>query len=343
MSTSSEAGGADPMAPDAYRDLPVLVTGGAGAIGSTLTATLLGRGAQVVVVDDCSSGWRWNLPDHPALRFVDGDLLDDDVLASSFADDPQVVFHLAGFFANQNSVDHPQRDLLVNGLGTLRVYEAVAQRGQGRIVYSSTSSVYGGGDGTPVGEDAVGSGFTTPYQITKLLGEQYAAWFDRWRDTPSVVVRFFNSYGPGEVPGAYRNVIPNFIWKAMRGRPLTITGTGLETRDFTHVGDIVDGLLRCGAVPAAAGHTFNLARGRERTVADLADLVRAATGSDVPVELVERRSWDTKDRLVASTERARELLGFEGTVDLEDGLVDTVAWFRANEERLVRLEQDGAI
>ena len=343
MSTTQTGAGSDPMPDDAYRERRVLVTGGAGAIGSTLTAALLAEGARVTVVDDLSSGWRWNLDDHPDLAVIEGDLLDDRVLDAGFDDDPQVVFHLAGFFANQNSVDHPERDLLVNGLGTLRVYERAADRPGTRVVYSSTSSVYGGGDGTPVGEEAVGNAFTTPYQITKLLGEHYAGWFARWRDTPSVVVRFFNSYGPGEVPGRYRNVIPNFVWRALRGRPLVITGTGDETRDFTYVGDIVDGLLRCGGVPDAEGRTFNLARGRERSVADLAALVLEATGCEVPIEHAPRRSWDTKDRLVASTALAEQVLGFGAEVDLEQGLVDTVAWFRRHEERLVALEADGLI
>src|SRR5206468_12233376 len=140
-----------------------------------------------------------------------------------------------------------------------------------RFVYASSGcSIYGKDAPLPLTEDFVSLHLSSPYQITKMLGELYCNFFANHHALNVVKPRFFNSYGPGEVPGQYRNVIPNFIYWAMKGRPLTITGTGEETRDFTYVGDIVDGLLRSGQSEAAIGEEFNLASGVETRIVDLA-------------------------------------------------------------------------
>src|SRR5947208_311949 len=151
----------------------------------------------------------------------------------------------------------------------------------------------------------------TPYQITKMLGELYGNFFHHHYGLPVVKTRFFNSYGPGEIPGQYRNVIPNFIYWAMQGRALPITGSGEETRDFTYVSDIVDGLLRAGVMPSAIGQEFNLASGRETRIGELAVRINTATGNAAGIRLLQRRQWDTKSRLLASIDRAGELLGYE--------------------------------
>ena len=200
------------------------------------------------MLDDLSSGERWNLPSLPGVLFVEGDILDEVKLKRVFFERPQLVYHLAAFFANQNSVDHPERDLMVNGMGTLRLLEYSALSGVGRFVYASSGcSIYGSSAPLPLREEFMSLHLSSPYQITKMLGELYCNFFCHQHGLEVVKPRFFNSYGPGEVPGQYRNVIPNFIYWALNGQPLPITGTGEETRDFTFVGDIVDGLLRAGA------------------------------------------------------------------------------------------------
>ena len=175
---------------------------------------------------------------------------------------------------------------------------------------------------------------STPYQVTKMLGELYCNFFSDHFGLPVVKPRFFNSYGPGEVPGQYRNVIPNFIYWAMSGQPLPITGTGDETRDFTYVGDIVDGLLRAGSLPAAVGQEFNLASGAETRIIDLAQKINAATANQAGIRFAQSRKWDTKRRLLASVDRARELIGYNPSTSFDEGLDRTIRWFRDNWGRI---------
>jgi len=319
----------------AYEGKTVLVTGGAGAIGSNLTRALVEAGAQVIILDDLSSGVRWNVPSAPGILFVEGDILDEVKLKRVFFERPQIVFHLAAFFANQNSVDHPERDLMVNGMGTLRLLEYSVFTGVERFVYASSGcSIYGSDAPLPLREEFISMHLSTPYQITKMLGELYCNFFYNHYGLKVVKPRFFNSYGPGEVPGQYRNVIPNFIYWAMKGLPLPITGTGEETRDFTYVGDIVDGLLRAGVMESAVGEEFNLASGRETRIIDLARMINEATGNKAGIKFAQRRKWDTKSRLLASIDKARNLIGYEPHTPFEVGLENTIRWFRENWDKI---------
>jgi nucleoside-diphosphate-sugar epimerase len=318
-----------------YDGKVILVTGGAGAIGSNLCRRLAELGAQVIILDDLSSGVRWNVPSLPGILFVEGDILDEVKLKRVFFERPQIVFHLAAFFANQNSVDHPERDLMVNGMGTLRLLEFSVFTGVERFVYASSGcSIYGSNAPLPLREEFMSMHLSTPYQITKMLGELYCNFFYNHYGLKVVKPRFFNSYGPGEVPGQYRNVIPNFIYWAMKGLPLPITGSGEETRDFTYVGDIVDGLLRAGVMESAVGQEFNLASGKETRIIDLANMINEATGNTAGIRFAQRRKWDTKSRLLASIDRARQLIGYEPRTSFEEGLKHTIEWFRKNWDRI---------
>jgi nucleoside-diphosphate-sugar epimerase len=314
---------------ETYQDKTVLVTGGAGAIGSNLTRALAEHGARVIILDDLSSAERWNVPSLPGILFIEGDILDEVKLKRTFFERPQIVYHLAAFFANQNSVDHPEHDLMVNGMGTLRLLEYSVLAEVERFVYASSGcSIYGSESSFPLREEFMSMHLSTPYQITKMLGELYCNFFHNHHDLKVVKPRFFNSYGPGEVPGEYRNVIPNFIYWAMKGLPLPITGTGEETRDFTYVGDIVDGLLRSGVFESVVGEEFNLASGKEMRIIDLAEMINEAAGNTAGVRFAQRRKWDTKNRLLASIDRARELIGYEPNTPFEIGLANTIQWFR---------------
>ncbi len=314
-----------------YKGRTVLVTGGAGAIGSNLVRALAGLGSQVIVLDDLSSAERWNVPSLPGVMFVEGDILDEVKLKRVYFDRPSIVFHLAAFFANQNSLDHPERDLMVNGMGTLRLLEYSVFTGVERFVYASSGcSIYGSGAPLPLKEEFMSLHLSTPYQITKMLGELYGNFFLHQYGLKVVKPRFFNSYGPGEVPGQYRNVIPNWIYWAMKGQPLPITGNADATRDFTYVGDIVDGLLRAGMLESAVGQEFNLASGAETRIGDLAEMINKATGNTAGVVMAGHRKWDTKSRLLACVDRARDVIGYNPSTPFEEGLANTIQWFRDN-------------
>jgi nucleoside-diphosphate-sugar epimerase len=322
-----------------YAGITILVTGGAGAIGSNLTRALGKLGAKLVIVlDDLSSASRWNVPALSNVLFVEGSILDEVELKRVFSEGPEVVFHLAALFANQNSIDHPETDLLVNGLGTLKLLQYSQLTGVKRFVYASSGcSIYGSDAPLPLTEEYMSLNLSTPYQITKMLGELYGNFFHHHYGLGVVKARFFNSYGPGEVPGQYRNVIPNFIYWAMLGQPLPITGTGEETRDFTYVEDIVDGLLRAGHFEAAVGQEFNLASGVETRISDLAEMINAQVGNKGGIKFTEKRKWDTKSRLLASVERAQTLIGYRPRTQLVAGLANTIAWYRENWE-VIRAE-----
>lgn len=321
-----------------YEGKTVLITGGAGAIGSNLTRTIAELGARtVVVLDDLSAAYKWNVPSLHNVLFVQGSVTDEVALKRAFSLRPDVVYHLAAFFANQNSVDYPQRDLITNGLGTLLIYQYAQMIGSTRVVYASSGcSIYGSAAPLPLKEDFMSMHLTTPYQITKMLGELYGNFFHHHYGLPVVKTRFFNSYGPGEVPGQYRNVIPNFIFWALSGLPLPFTGSGEETRDFTWVLDIVDALLRAGYYEQAVGQEMNIASGRETNILQMADTINELTGNKAGIVRAPHRVWDTKKRLLASVDRAKELLGYQPQMDFELGLRTTIQWFRDNWENIQR-------
>lgn len=326
-----------------YDGKKVLVTGGGGSIGSNLVRALVKNGARMVIIlDDFSAAYDWNIPSLPGVMLVRGSVDDDVALKRVFNEKPDLVYHLAAFFANQNSVDYPERDLMVNGMGTLKVLEYARMTGVQRVVYASSGcSIYGHEAPLPLREEFQSMHLTTPYQITKMLGELYTNFFSHHYDMKIVNARFFNSYGPGEVPGQYRNVIPNFIYWAMMGRPLMITGNPDATRDFTYVGDLVDGLLRAGYYEAAVGQAMNLASEREIRIGTLAEMINGAVGNKAGVEIVAKRKWDTKNRLLASVDKARKLMGYEPSTRFEDGLETTVKWFRDNWDNIKKAASFG--
>ena len=302
-----------------------LVTGGAGAIGSTLCAALLQRGVRVTAIDDLSSGHRSLVPD--GVTFIEGSVTDQAAVEAAFAGKPDWVFHLAALFANQNSVEHPKADLAVNGAGTLNVLETAYRFRTRKLLYTSSSCVYGA---KPVmREDDTDLDLDTPYAVTKLLGEHYAGLWSRLYGFNTVIIRLFNSYGPHEYPGPYRNVIPNFFKLAMEKKPLPITGTGQETRDFTYNGDTVAGIVGAMLAETAPGSIFNIASGREETILSIAEKINRLAHNPAGIEYRPRRSWDRVTQRRGDIERARTAFGFAPTVGIDDGLKRTFAWLKS--------------
>jgi nucleoside-diphosphate-sugar epimerase len=319
-----------------YASKRILITGGTGCIGSNLVKALLkAEPERIVLIDDLSASYEWNIPKNSKVIFIRGSVLDEEKMKRAFTFKPHYVFHLAAHFANQNSVDYPETDLLVNTLGTLKTLEYANLVGVERLVFASSGcSVYGNKMPLPLKEDYVSLHLDTPYQINKLVGELYCNYFHDYYKLPVAIARYFNVYGPGEVPGKYRNVIPNFIWWAIHKKPLTITGTGEETRDFTFVGDIVNGTLLMGVVKEAVGEAINLASETETSVIDLANWVNELTVNEAGIVFKPRRDWDHVVKRRASIEKARKILGYEPKTEIKNGLRKTYEWLKENRENI---------
>jgi UDP-glucose 4-epimerase len=319
-----------------YDGKTILVTGGAGAIGGNLCRKLSELNARkVIILDDLSSSYEWNIPRAKNIMFIQGSILDDEMLKRAFKEKPEYVFHLAAHFANQNSVDNPEIDLMVNGMGILKVLEYAQLVNIKRFVYSSSGcGVYGLDSKMPFEEHDVSINLHTPYQVTKLIGELYTNYFHNLYGLPIANARFFNVFGPGEVPGRYRNVIPNFFYWAMNGKALPITGDGTETRDWTYVDDIISGLLAMGIKEEAIGEAFNLGSAKEHRVIDMAKMVNKLAGNKEEVVYTERRNWDVKCKLLSSVNKAKRLLDYEPRTKFEDGLVNVHKWFDSNWESI---------
>ena len=308
----------------------ILVTGGCGAIGGNLIHELVRLGCKkIFVIDNLSSGHIENLPDSKEVHFIEGSVTDDTILNDVFKEKPEVIFHLAARFANQNSVENPIEDLTTNSLGTLKLLKLSLELGVKKFIYASSSCVYGNKEGD-LSETDVYFQLDTPYAISKLTGEYYVRFFQSFHGLNTVILRYFNSYGPGERPGRYRNVIPNFIHKALNNEPLTITGTGNETRDFTFIQDIVEGTIKAATQEEAVGGIFNLGNGKETTILELAEAINRLTQNKKEILFTSRRGWDHVMRRRANISKAKLILGYSPRCSLEEGLLKTIEWFEQN-------------
>ncbi len=307
----------------------ILLTGGAGMIGSNLSKSLLDQGYNVVVLDDFSSGIEINID--PRAIVLKGSVDDITLLNKTFSEYSfEYVFHLAALFANQNSVDHPEKDLQINGMGTLRILQKTLESYQAgktkRFFYASSSCVYGMQTGSI--SETNSKHLETPYAITKLLGEQYTNFFFDLYKLPFTTFRFFNSYGPGELPGLYRNVIPNFIHKAIKNEPITITGTGEETRDFTYIEDTISAILSTIDKDICIGKTYNISTGKETTILELSQKIIELTGSKSEIIFKERRNWDHTSRRCGNIDLINKDTGFFSRYTIDDGLTKTIEWLK---------------
>jgi len=307
----------------------ILVTGAAGFIGSHLSERLAGDN-ELVLVDDFSVGSRQNLSELERMarvRIVEADVTDR-ARMRELSEGIDLVFHLA-VSCLRTSLGVPERSHDVNAGGTLSVCLAAHESGVARLVYCSSSEIYGSAQTTPMTE-AHPCAPTTVYGASKLAGEHYALACWRTYGLPVSVVRPFNTYGPREpYAGARAEVIPRFILQLLRGREPVIFGDGSQTRDFTYVDDTVTGLVRAAACDDLVGDVVNVAYGREISIARIAELVAGQLGrDDVRARHAAARPGDV-DRHYADVSRAKRLLGYEPTVDFESGLARTIEWFQS--------------
>jgi len=324
----------------------ILVTGGAGAIGSNLVialSELVGDQGMVIVLDNLSAIKGSEPIDFPSLynvMFVKGDVRNDIDLKRVFRERPTIIFHLSAFFANQNSVDYPENSADVDINGIIKLLDLAQFTNVERFIYASSGcAIYGSYGEMPLKEDFISMHLTTPYQINKMAGEMYSNFYFHHYGLKTVNCRFFNSFGPGEIPGQYRNVIPNFIYWSMQEKSLPLTGTGDETRDFTYVLDLVQGLIKAAFYEEAIGKAFNLASGKETKIKDMISMVNKLTDNSTPITLFPTRKWDTKKRLLASIELAGKLIDYRPIISFEEGLNENFKWFTKNWER-VQLSAD---
>lgn len=312
----------------------VIVTGGAGFIGSELVRQLAVRGERVVIVDNLVNGRRENVADvlsrHVTLLVVD--IRDYDALMPHLRV-ARAVYHLA-CLGVRHSVHSPQENHEVNATATLRLLAAARQAEVPRFVYVSSSEVYGGVRWAPtirweqMTEDHPAFPCTV-YGGSKLAGECYARAYYRTYGYPTVVVRPFNTYGPrSHHEGDSGEVIPKFLLRCLAGRPMVVFGDGEQSRDFTYVSDTAHGILLAGEHPLAVGETINVGSGSEVTINDLARRVALELGRPNAEIVHDRPRPGDVNRLIADVARARTLLGYEPRVSLSEGLHRLLQWYR---------------
>lgn len=318
----------------------VLVTGGAGYIGSNLVDALLERGDEVSVIDNLSTGGIRNLRhvlDHPRLRFVNDDIVTGTTL-DRLVEESDIVYHLAAAVGVKYIVDNPIGTILTNVRGTENVLGRCFRYWK-RVVLASTSEVYGKSQGGALKEDDDRVlGPTTinrwVYSACKAVDEHMAYAYHA-AGLPVSIVRYFNSYGPRVNEDGYGSVIANFTRQALGGVPLTVHGDGSQTRCFTFVEDTVRGTLLAGERPEALGEAFNIGTEDEVTILELAERIRALAGSSSEIRCVPYRdyygqSYEDTPRRRPDLTKARERLGYEPRVPLDEGLARTIAWCREN-------------
>jgi UDP-glucose 4-epimerase len=305
----------------------VLVTGGAGFVGSNLVARVARSGGKVIVLDDLCTGERGNIDSDISYEFVEGSVTDYDLVRDLMAKSDYVA-HLAA----RNiivSTKNPREDYEVNIGGTLNILMAAREVKPTRIVYSSSASIYGNPRIIPITEDESPVTFS-PYSVSKLAGENYCYAFYETYFVPVTVVRYSNVYGPKQNPSnPYCGVISKFIATAERGGRPQIHGDGHQTRDFTYVDDAVDGTLAALLSPRADGMVFNLGTGAESSILEIIQILAELTGKDFQAEHVDRRDIDNIRRRVLNIERARTRLRWQPQVTLREGLRRTIEWYRS--------------
>ena len=331
-----------------FTDQRILVVGGAGFVGSNLVLQLLQHNPQqIVIVDNLLSSQRSNVVDDARVNFIEGSIADAGILAL-LPEQLDYVFHLACYHGNQSSIADPIADHDNNTLTTLMLFDYLkSYKGLKKVVYAAAAcavaeKTYGAAAATTE-EQPVSLYHDSPYSISKIIGELYGNYYFGRYQLPFVKARFSNVYGPREILGAgkwrgtvhtvWRNVTPSFIWKAMNQEALPLDNGGQTSRDFIFVEDMARGLMAC-ALRGDPGEVYNLATGKETSILELATIINQLTGNPTKPDLKPARDWDRSGNRFASTEKAREKLGFEAQVSIAEGLKRTVEWTKANQETI---------
>jgi nucleoside-diphosphate-sugar epimerase len=306
-----------------------LVTGGAGFIGSHLAEELVRRGEKVRIVDSLITGKRQNIAHLPGVEFIEGDLADLPV-AQQAVSGVDYVLHQAAIPSVPRSVQDPITSNRANIDASLNVLVAARDAGVKRVVYAGSSSAYGDTPTLPKVE-TMATAPLSPYALQKLVAEQYCQMFTTLYGLETVTIRYFNVFGPRQDPSSpYSGVISLFISALCERRQPKIFGDGEQTRDFTYVANVVDGVLRACTAPAASGEVINVATGGRISLNQLFRTVRDLVGASVEPMYDAPRAGDVKDSQ-ADISKAQRLLGYAPIVSFEEGLRNTVSWYRASQ------------
>jgi nucleoside-diphosphate-sugar epimerase len=306
--------------------IKILITGGFGALSHNLIKKLhLDSNNEIHVIDNLSAG---TANFSKSVTFTHLDIGNTEKISAFFKNyKPNYIYHLAAHFANQNSVDHPISDVSTNVIGIINLFET--QKGNNelkKIVYMSSSCVYGNSE--IMSETVNVNPYDTPYAINKYVGELYCKYYSEIHNIPSVCIRIFNNYGPGEMPGPYRNVIPNFIQKALQNENIIITGTGNETRDFTYVDDTINLITKLAKSKYCMAELFNGGTGVKTTIKFLAETIIELTESSSKIIYVAPREWDhVKDRCSDIT-KSSQMIGYKPEGQFRDGLIEAIQWIK---------------
>jgi len=303
-----------------------LVTGGAGFIGSHLSEELVRRGHRVRVADSLITGKRANLDHISGVEFLEGDLADM-AFAQQAVEGMNYVLHQAAIPSVPRSVKDPITSNRANVDATLNVLVAARDAGVKRLVFAGSSSAYGNTPTLPKHEDMPDSPLS-PYALQKVVGEQYLQMFTKLYGLETVTIRYFNVFGPRQDPSSpYSGVISVFATALLENRPATIYGDGGQTRDFTYVANVVDGVLRACEANGASGEVINVATGGRISLNELYHTMKKLVGATVDPVYVDTRAGDVRDSQ-ADISKARRILGYEPVVSFEEGLRRTVEWYR---------------
>ncbi len=310
-----------------------LITGGAGFIGSNIAEELLQRGHNVRILDNFSTGQRrniellkTNLPSAAQLTVIEGDLRSYHIVQEA-VEGADYILHQGALPSVPRSVRDPLTSNEVNVVGTLNLLQAARQAGVKRLVYASSSSIYGDNPTLPKVETMEPMPLS-PYAVSKLAAEQYCRVFHQLYGFETVALRYFNVFGPRQDPNSfYSAVIPKFISAALQNKPLTVHGDGLQSRDFTYIANVVNANLLACESSDAAGQVMNVSCGERYTLLDLIRALETLLGKPIKVQHTNPRPGDVKHSQ-ADISRARKLLGYEPLVGFKEGLAKTVAWYR---------------
>ena len=340
-----------------FRDANLLIVGGAGFVGSNLAHMLLQEEPRsLVIVDNLLSSDTVNVPVHRAVDFRFGSITSERILRE-LPGDLDYVWHLSCYHGNQSSIADPLADHENNTLTTLKLFERLKDiKSLRKVVYAAAGCAVAEKtyeEAAATREDAPVSLYhDSPYSISKIIGELYGNYYWARHGLPLVKARFQNVYGPREILGAgrwrgtphtvWRNVTPTFVFRSLMGEALPLDNAGNTSRDFIFVEDMARGLMACAA-SGEPGEVYNLASGRETTIRSLAEMINDRTGNKTPAELKPARDWDRSGRRFGDPAKAREKLGFEARVTMEDGLTRTVAWTRDNLAEIRRCMSSHAV